>query len=279
LRLLNITSHALVLAVIAMAAVARAADAPDPGSQYSAFAISVESPRPLPAFFWQRFDDGFTDNANEVFADALQPLKVIQWDLDLPGKNFPDNLRQRVASRASFAFMKSVQYGTREAVVDLPLMAWLDEHDGWFADLLRGSIDDVGEEEVSPLRLSYERAEQSWWKRLADSGTHYGLRPFRTSPYAYVSHGFTDGGDNTVLLANLRYYYDHFAHHRVELALSVPMAYGMTLDFGSAYEFGAHEDQKLVVKLLKEIKGGGIAHVGFEVRDHPTLIAGITFPW
>jgi hypothetical protein len=94
-----------------------------------------------------------------------------------------------------------------------------------------------------------------------------------------VSHGIKDGGHNTVLLANLRYYYDHFANHRVELALSVPVAYGMALDFGGAYEFGGRDNQRLVVKLLKEFKGGGIAHVGFEVRDHPALIAGITFAW
>jgi hypothetical protein len=277
LSLLNLKFRALGLAVVAMVAGARAAD-PDVGLRDSAFSASVESPRPQALFFWQRFDDGFADNANDIFADALRPLNVIQWNVDLPGKDFSDNLRQRAASQARFAFVKSIEFGTREAVVELPLILWLDDRDGWLGALVRGSIDDVGEEAVAPLSLSYESVEQSWWKRLANSGTHYGIRPFRTSPYAYVSHGISDG-ERTILLANVRYYYDHFSNHRVELAMSVPVAYGMTLNFGSAYEFGARENQKLVVKLLKELKGGGEAHVGFEVRDHPTLIAGITFAW
>jgi hypothetical protein len=278
LNLLNFKTRALGIAVAAIAGAARAADLPDRGPADSVFTLSVESPRPQPAFFWQRFDDGFADNANDIFSDALRPANVIQWNLDLRGKDFSNSFRQRASSRARSAFVKSIEYGTREAAVELPLMLWLDDHEGWLADLLRGSIDDVGEEAVSPLQLSYESVEQSWWKRLANSGMHYGLRPFRTSPYAYVSRGISDG-QNTVLLVNARYYYDHFANHRVELALSVPVAYGMALDFGSAYEFAGRDNHRLVVRLLKELKAGGIAHVGFEVRDRPTVIAGITFPW
>src|SRR5205823_6416930 len=107
----------------------------------------------------------------------------------------------------------------------------------------------------------------------------YGVRPLRTSPYVYVSHAIKDGGDNTVVVANVRYYYEHFSEHRFELSLAVPLAYGMALDLGSAYEFGARDEQRFVVKLLKEFKGGGIAHLGLEVKDHPSIIAGISFGW
>lgn len=255
---------------------ARAADLPNPPD--SVFTLSVESPRPQAVFFWQRFDDGFVDNANDIFSDALRPLNVIQWNLDLRGKDFADSFRNRASNRARFAFVKCIEYGTREAAVEIPLMLWLEDHDGWLADLLRGSVDDVGEEAVSPFNLSYERVEQSWWRRLADGQTHYGFRPLRTSPYFYVSRGITDG-EHTILSANVRYYYDHFANHRVELALSVPLAYGMALDFGSAYEFGGRNNQRLVLKFIKELKGGGIAHVGLEAKTHPALIAGITFGW
>jgi hypothetical protein len=30
---------------------------------------------------------------------------------------------------------------------------------------------------------------------------------------------------------------------------------------------------------VKQLKAGGIAQVGFEARQHPTLIAGISFAW
>jgi hypothetical protein len=277
LKLLEFKSRALGLAVIAVAVGARGAD-PDIGPQDSSFTVSVVSPRPQPDFFWQRFDFAVDDNVNDIFSDALQPLNVIRWNVELRGRDFSDNFRERASSRARYALTKTFEYGTREAVVELPFFIWLDDHQSWFADLLRGSIGNVGEESVAPLDPVYEGVEQSWWKSLSNGGTHYGIRPFRTSPYAYVSHAISDG-DKTILLANLRYYYDRFADHRVELALSLPMPYGMALDFGSAYEFGSNDKQRLVVKLLKELKGGGVAHLGFEVKEHPALIAGITFHW
>ena len=39
------------------------------------------------------------------------------------------------------------------------------------------------------------------------------------------------------------------------------------------------DDEKIVIKLFKAFEGGGILHVGFEVRDRPGLFAGISLPW
>jgi hypothetical protein len=278
LRLLAFKSRVLGLVVtVVVVAGARGAD-PGLGPHDSSFAVSMESPPPEPAVFWQRFDSAFDNNVNDIFADTLQPLNSIKWNLQLRGPDFSDRFRARAASRARFAFTKSVEYGMREAAVEVPFMVWLDDHEGWLANLLRDSIDNVNEEAVAPLDISHEGAAYSWWRNLANGGTHYGIRPLRTSPYAYVSHEFTDG-EKTILLARARYYYDRFADHRVELTFSVPVAYGMALDFGSAYEFGTHTERRLVVKVLKQFKGGGVAHLGFEVRDRPTVIAGITFGW
>lgn len=265
----------LGLAVTAVVAGARAAD-PDPNPYDSSFALSLQAPQPQPFFFWQRFNFAFDNDVNDRFADALQPLNSIRWNIDLRGRDFSDNFRERASSRARFAFTRTVQYGLREAAVDLPFMVWLDDNQGWFANLLRDSVANVNEEAEDPLALSYQGVDRSWWRSLADGGTHFGIRPFRTSPYAYVSHGITDG-DRTILLTHVRYYYDRFSDHRVEFALSVPLAYGMAFDFAEAYQFGARDT--VVVKLLKELKGGGVAHLGFEVKQHPALIAGISFGW
>jgi len=91
-------------------------------------------------------------------------------------------------------------------------------------------------------------------------------------------NGFSDG-EKTILLTHVRYYYDRLSNHRVELALSVPIAYGMAFDFATSHQFGTRNEERLVVKLLKELKGGGVAHLGFEVKQHPALIAGISFGW
>jgi len=267
----------LGLAVTAVVAGARAAD-PDLDPHDSSFALSIETPQPQPVFFWQRFNLAFDNDINERYADAFQPLNAIRWNIDLRGRDFSENFRERASSRARFAFVRTVQYGLREAAVDLPFMVWLDDRQGWFANLLRDSVGNVSEESEVPLRLSYPGVEESWWRTLQNGGTHYGIRPFRTSPYAYVSHGISDG-EKTILLTHVRYYYDRLSNHRVELALSVPIAYGMAFDFATSHQFGTRDEQRVVVKLLKELKGGGVAHLGFEVKQHPALIAGISFGW
>jgi hypothetical protein len=171
-----------------------------------------------------------------------------------------------------------MEYSAREAVVVLPFMVWLDDHQSWFANLLRGSIGNVDEEIAGPTDISHEGFLKSWWRTEASHQTEYGIRPFRTSPYAYVSHGITDG-ERTILLAHVRYYYDRFAHHGTELGFTVPLEYGLNLDCGSSYEFGSRDPQRFAVKLVKEFTNGGVAHIGFEVHQHPALIAGITLGW
>ena len=277
MKFLKFTIRALGLGVTVAVAAARAAE-PDIVPPDSSFAVTVQSPPPTPLFFWERFDFAFDDKANGIFADALQPLNVIQWNVDLRGRDFSDNFRELAARRARGAMMKSIEYGTREAAVELPFMVWLDDHDTWFANLLRDTVDNMYEETASPLDAPQTSVQQSWWRNEARNGTHYGIRPLRTSPYAYVSHGISDG-ERTILLAHARYYYDRFTHQRAELALSVPLDYGMTFDVGSAWQLEGHDRSRFVVKLIKELKGGGTAHIGFEVRQHPALIAGITFTW
>ena len=244
----------------------------------SHFELSLVSPPPDPLVFWQRFDSAVDNKANDIFADALQPLNVIRWNVDLRGRDFSDNFRALASRHARGAFVHTIFYGGREASMDLPVVTWLDENESWFALLLRGSVDNVTEETVKPLSVSREGLEQARWRDESSRGTHYGVRPLSTSPYAYVSQGISDG-DRTILLTHVRYYYDHFAEHRVELALSVPLDYQMSLDVGNSYSFSSHCQQRIAVKVVRELKYGGVAHVGFELRKHPALIAGITFGW
>lgn len=265
---------------MAAAMVAGGAHAAEPiaGSQEAAVNLSLESPRPEHPEFWQRFDFAFDDNANDIFADALQPLNAIRWNLDLPGRDFSNQFRNRASFGARRALLKAIGFGSREAAVELPAMYWPEIHENWFADLIQGSVGDIEEEAVSYRNISYNGLAEAWWRNLANAGTQFGIRPLRTSPYAYVSEGFSDG-EHVFLLTNFRYYYDRLANHRFELALSVPVAYGVTLDLGSAYEFASHDRQRFSFKLLKELRGGGIAHIGFEAKGRPKLIAGLTFGW
>lgn len=77
----------------------------------------------------------------------------------------------------------------------------------------------------------------------------------------------------------MRYHYCHFADHSFELAVSLPLVYGFSIDVGTSYQFGQHDEKKgMVLKLFKEFKGAGIVHVGLEVQERPGLFAGVSFP-
>jgi hypothetical protein len=259
---------------------AHAADQ-DSDPQRSSFAVSIEAPPKEPLFFWERFDTSFHNDVNDVFEDALSPQNVVKWNLNLPGPDFSTRFYDQTTKAADQALINSFKYSARDAFVGTPFVLWLDSQQGWFADLLRGTVDNVGEESLSPYHASYSVVQQSWWKNmLRNGGTYYGVRPISTSPYAYISHGIVDGGGKTVLLANVRYYYDHFSDHRFELAISVPLAYGLSADVGTAYRFGKQEGtQTCAIQLIKEFKGHGTAHLGFQMQQHPIILAGVTFTW
>src|SRR5436190_4136331 len=175
--------RALALGVAALVVEADAAEQ-NSDSHFSVFALSAESPRPDSLLFRERFDLSFSHNVNDVFTDELYPLKVIKWNMDLTGTDFSNNFHDRISSKARAAFGRTIEYGLRDAFVEAPFMLWLEQNHGWFANVLRDSVDNIGEESVSPMDVSYRSAEQTWWKNLlSNGGTHFGLRPLRTSPY------------------------------------------------------------------------------------------------
>jgi len=229
--------------------------------------------------FLERFKVAFNERVEQRFLDRFHPFNVMKWSVELADRSY-DDFRDRTASAARNAFTGSVVQGMREAAVDLPVMLWLNERQGWLADFLRNSVDSVEEEAVAPVDVSYRPVERSWWQRLSEGNqVRYGIRPFGTSPYTFLSVGLKDG-DELLLLANVRYYYRHFADHCFEIAMSVPLAHRLSIDLGASCQFGRHDqEEKLVVKLLKEFKSGGILHVGLEAQRHPAFFAGIALPW
>ena len=241
-------------------------------------ADSVESP-PGEAFL-EQFKVAFDRRVDAMFADRFHPFNTMNWSVELADGN-SGHLRERSANSARNALSKSVVYGVREAAVDLPFMLWLKERQGLLADFLRNSVDSTEEEEVAPLDVSYRSIERSWWQRLSDNGhVSYGIRPFRTSPYTFLSLALKDD-DHLFLLGHVRYHYRNLSDHRFEVALSVPLTRGLAIDVGTSYEPGRDREaaRPVVIKFFKEFKRGGIMHVGLEARERPTFFAGIALPW
>lgn len=228
-----------------------------------------------PATFWDRFGLEFNQRAPGVFEDEFSPLSFRNFDA--PADYEPNN-----AGMAMHAFSSAVRSSAEEAVLalHLPIVDWMRDQQGFLADFLWNSSDSVEERGVSPLDPSYRSDERSWWDKLSTSASlRYGVRLFRTDPYAFLSWKIQDRG-HVWLLGDARYYYRIFGGQRIELALSTPVVHGLSIEFGTAYQFGAYQPgKKAVLKLLKTFHGGGFLQVALEVRQQPRLTASITMPW
>jgi hypothetical protein len=241
-------------------------------------APAIPFPATPPTTFWERFEFATLTRAEDTFTDRFHALNTLNWQGEMASRQaaeFRDH-STRVAHRA---LTHSVSTGFREAAFDLPLAFWLKENRGFFADLLLRTVDTADEAAVAPLNPDYRARERSWWQQLSASRDfRYGLRPFRTSPYAFVS-GSVWSGDSLLVLAHLRYHYRQFAEHQFEFALSLPVSHGYAIDLGTAYHLERNgEAKRLVLKLSKEFATGGLVHVGLETREHPRFQVGMTMP-
>jgi len=234
-----------------------------------------------PATFWERFKVVFDHRAAGMFEDQFHPLNFVNWEIQWKDRDF-NHLSEHNAGMARHAFADAFRSSARDAALslDLPGLEWLRERQGFLPEFLWYSLDSVEEQSVSPLNPSYRSVERSWWSELSEGGRlRYGVRPFRTDPYAFLSWRIKDG-DSVWLLGNARYYFRNFGDHCFELALSAPIARGFSIDLGTSCQFGRHRlEKKAVLKLLKTFKSGGVLNVALEAQQHPTLYAGITVPW
>jgi hypothetical protein len=267
--------------VVVTAAEARAAEQ-SAGLQYEQSPMLSGNLRAEDAdTFWGLFKVAFDHRAAGVFEDQFHPFNLGNWNALWRDRGF-SQLSDYQSGVARHAFVDTFRSSARDAALglDLPVLEWMRERQGFLADFLWNSLDSVEEQSVSPLDPSYRSVERSWWNEQSDgSPLRYGVRPFRTDPYAYLSWAIKDG-DTVWLLGNARYHFRNFGDHDFELALSLPIAQGFSADLGTSYQFGTHPaEKKVVLKLLKTLKSGGILHVALEARQQPTLIAGITLPW
>ncbi len=246
--------------------------------EYRMPAIVIESPEELPVTFWERFEYAFGNNSEHIFTDRFHSINTLSWYLELNDGKI-ETFGNRATRVAAGALSRSIVTGFREAAIDLPVMEWLDGQRSFVVDLVLDSLATEEEESVDPLNPSFRVMERSWWKRLSESrGFRYGIRPFQISPYAFASTGIWSRG-SLLAMAHLRYHYRHFSDHQFEFALSVPLARKISLDVGTAYQFGRNaEAKKLVLKITKQLRGGGIVHVGMEAQEHPAFLVGMSVP-
>ena len=239
--------------------------------------IVVRSPDEIPVTFWERFEFEFENSSETIFTDRFHSFKSLDWYLEADGD--ASAFGERATRLASRSLSRSAGVGFRRAVIEEPFVAWLKEQPSVVTELILYALDTEDEDAVAPLDPTYHTRERSWWNQLSERpGFRYGLRPFQESPYAFVSSGIWRG-DSLLALAHVRYHYRRFADHQFELAMSVPLAPSIALDLGTAYQFGRHDDvKKIVVKLSKQLRNGGVVHIGVEAQDRPTFLVGVSMP-
>ena len=274
----------LVCAAAVTAAEARAADLKVIFPYQQSPVLYGDLPEEEPATFWGQFNVAFEHRAPGVFEDQFSPFNLSNWNTLWTGRDL-NHLSDYNVGVARHAFSDAFRSSARDAVLelDLPVLEWLRNRQGFLADFLWNSLDSVEEQSVSPLDPSYRSVERSWWNEQSEGGSlRYGVRPFSTDPYAYLGWRIKHG-EHVWLLGDARYYYRNFGDHCFELALSTPIVRGFSIELGTSYQFGTHQsEEKVVLKLLKTFKFGGVLHMALETRQRPgqpVLIAGITVPW
>ena len=150
----------------------------------------------------------------------------------------------RIESIARNAFMRSLQYSAREILLEtaiaVNLRHYLDDSFRGLGEFILTSLGSVDEERIESVSLDFQEAEHSWWDELRQTKRiRYGIRPFRTSPYAFIGLRITDGSRKNILFANLRYHFDHFKFHRGEALIAVPLPDKWEFDTGIAYSNSA----------------------------------------
>lgn len=246
--------------------------------EYRTPTIVIESPGAVPVTFWECFEYEFENNSEHIFTDRFHSINTLGWYLELNDPTI-ETFGNRATRVAAGALSRSIVTSFREAAIDLPVMEWLDGQRSFVVDLVLDSLA-TEEEAVDPLNPAFRVMERSWWKRLSESrGFRYGVRPFQISPYAFASTGIWSGG-SLLAMAHLRYHYRKFSEHQFEFALSVPLPHKISLDVGTAYQFGQKvESKKLVLKISKQLRGGGIVHVGMEAQERPKFLVGMSLPF
>ena len=244
-------------------------------AQNSVVPVSV---RPGNPSMLDRFESAFSRRADNVFTDQFQTLDVA-WRAIGAQNNPPEVCSMQSVSAASHALSRSILYGLHEATGNLPVVAWLEADRGFLATFVRSSVESVEADTALPQETPARFSAQSWWKRQLHSGAlAYGVRPFRSDPYAFLSWGLKERGD-VLLATHVRYYCRNLFDHKFEFCLAVPLARQFSFDFGASYQFGRHDDERRVaLRLLRAMPGGTLLHVGVEFRMHPEVLAGISIP-
>jgi hypothetical protein len=219
---------------------------------------AIASPE-SPDTFAEELGHAYRIRVVDTSVDRLRPINIINWEIRYAWH--PLEERDALPGEMKGAVWKSFTYTLRKAVLDTPLFEWTKDKPTFLARTVRDSVNGVEEEELSLMdpNAKFRSVSTAWWKELDEDARplRYGIRPFRTSPYAYASYAFRNHAGENLALANVRYHYRNFNDHELELTASVPIDRHTSFDAGAVHEFGAGMgNMQPTFQLRREFKRG-----------------------
>ncbi len=116
----------------------------------------------------------------------------------------------------------------------LPLEEWTD-----FGAFLLDSFGNTVEERTATVSASYTATQYAWWQQLREEETiRYGIRPWRSDPYAFLGTKIGNWGQNglayrqPVMSLEMRVRYSFPLAGRLEAAMDFPLPESFRLSIG-----------------------------------------------
>lgn len=184
------------------------------------------------------------------------------------------------------------------AFATLPIDEWEEHSEGWITSLILGSLGNPEEEHLRLTSISYSDVRATWETANRRAGIQFGIRPWRTSPYAYILAHAGHWNGRPLLTFEGRARYTMFGSARLEGRLTMPLPSGFRLGGGISVDpmrLGAGEPDptQFGVTLERVIRLGNhspdtVFYVGFRSglngdqfnpRHENLIVAGLSRTW
>lgn len=182
--------------------------------------IDLQEPLERSEQLKQRFLQEITTSDSIVFDRFTGPSSRLAWAWrqDTLGYQSIERWNNEGAHLFSTIAMDSLRTAATEA---LPLDLWEDDWEGRILNFIAGSVGNPIEERMDVTSISYS-AVRSSWESMNEKGTvQWGLRPWRTSPYAYFFAHAGHLGGAPLFIFEGRAGYTLFGTTRLEARLTL----------------------------------------------------------
>jgi hypothetical protein len=247
--------------------------------------------------FIGRFFEEVAASDSLVFDRFTSPAARLAWARTENGLGY--GALDRINGEGGNLFARIGLDSLRTAALEvLPLGLWQDYWQSRLADFIAGTIANPQEEHVNLTSGSFSALRFSWERMNDSAGIHWGLRPWRTSPYAYfLAHaGHFDGQSLVTVEARAGYKLLGATSMEGRLTFQLPggfrLAAGRSFDLTSGGAAGGIAEH-LGVTLERVVNArslipGSIFYIGFNSDIHRSssnphqanyIVAGLSKRW